>query len=134
MKMYKYVILCAGLLLLFSGPSKAYEIDLVQSGCVSVETIYSEELLFQSVKVMYDFNTLRIEGYVALRKITILGHFEISIVSPENVVLDRINTEDRYYNKRRNRPIKFFSVETQVNPPIGTRIVVMFKEKPLGKE
>jgi len=134
MKIHKLVILCAAILLLFSGPGKAYEIDLVQSGAVSVETMFSEHLLFQSIKVTYDFNTLKIKGYVALKKITILGHFEIAIVSPENEVIEKLTTEDRYYNKKRNRKIKFFSVESRVNPPIGTRIVILFKGKQLGKE
>lgn len=115
--------------LLFFVYSNANEIDLVQSGIVSVETMYSECLLFQTVKVTYDNNILTVKGYVALKRITIQGHFEITIISPENEVIEKLRTKDRYYNKKRNRKIKFFSVESPVNPPKGSRVLIVFREK-----
>lgn len=120
--------------LLFFVYSNANEIDLVQGGIVSVETMYSECLLFQTVKVTYDNNILTVKGYVALKRITIQGHFEMTVIFPEDEVLDKVSTEDRYYNKRRNRPIKFFSVESPVNPPKGSRVLIVFREKPLEEE
>jgi len=127
--MYRTFTAYVSFLLVLTTTIYAYEIDLVQSGCVSVETMYSDLLLFQTVEVTYDFNTLTVKGYVALKRTTIQGHFEVAIISPENEVVEKIKTKDRYYNKKRNRKIKFFSVESQVNPSKGTRILISFKEK-----
>ncbi len=120
--------------LLFFVYSNANEIDLVQCGIVSVETVYSDYLLFQTIQVTYDNNILTVKGYVALKRITIRGHFEMTVISPEGKVLDKVSTQDRYYNKRRNRPIKFFSVESPVYPSKGSRLKIIFREKPLEEE